>query len=767
VSPAPPSSLAAAALVAALATAAHAQAPTTAVRGTVVDRATRAPVAGAIVAAGGELVATGDDGRFSLALPPGEHALEISAPWLVTRRQVLRLTGQPELELVIEVDPAAKIGGEVVEIVEIAPTAPGETRVAARLARAVPGGGDAAKIVHSLPAVARPPAGSAEIVVWGAAPRDTRVYVDGVPVPALFHLGGYRAAVGNDLVGDIRLTPAAFGPERGRAIGGVIDIALADPAAAPAWRVQADVLDGSAAGRRTLGGVTVAGAIRQGWLDRAIGAIADPATLAPNAPLPQWTDAQIAARAALPGGATATGWVIGALDALDRTLASDDPGTRTTQRIDQRMLRAQITLRRDAPAGGGAGDDRATVWIGRDHTNDELAVGMLEASQRTLLWVGGARGAQERRIARTATLTLGLDVDAERARITRRGSLTIPAREGDPRIFGQPPGDDLAADRWDATTIDGAGHASIDVRAGRLTLAAGGRLDGWMLGASRKTPRIGTTPGIASQEILFTAAPRGSVQLRLAEGAVVRFDGGRYHQARAASDVSAVFGTPDLGLEEAWHATLGGQWRRAPFAIEAAAYARWLQRLVARDLAVTPLFAQALTQGGAGRVLGVQLTARAVGWRGLSGWLSYTLSRSTRKDANSQPERLFDHDQTHGLIAVAGWERGPWTVGGRLRASTGEPRTGVIGAFFDARSGRFQPIRGAHNGVRLPAFFAADLRAERRLALGAARAYVYAEIQNLTGRANAEEIIYSADFSERAYLTSLPLLAIGGVRVEQ
>ncbi|HWO26562.1 MAG TPA: TonB-dependent receptor [Kofleriaceae bacterium] len=766
-SPAPPSSLAAAALVAALATAAHAQAPTTAVRGTVVDRATRAPVAGAIVAAGGELVATGDDGRFSLALPPGEHALEISAPWLVTRRQVLRLTGQPELELVIEVDPAAKIGGEVVEIVEIAPTAPGETRVAARLARAVPGGGDAAKIVHSLPAVARPPAGSAEIVVWGAAPRDTRVYVDGVPVPALFHLGGYRAAVGNDLVGDIRLTPAAFGPERGRAIGGVIDIALADPAAAPAWRVQADVLDGSAAGRRTLGGVTVAGAIRQGWLDRAIGAIADPATLAPNAPLPQWTDAQIAARAALPGGATATGWVIGALDALDRTLASDDPGTRTTQRIDQRMLRAQITLRRDAPAGGGAGDDRATVWIGRDHTNDELAVGMLEASQRTLLWVGGARGAQERRIARTATLTLGLDVDAERARITRRGSLTIPAREGDPRIFGQPPGDDLAADRWDATTIDGAGHASIDVRAGRLTLAAGGRLDGWMLGASRKTPRIGTTPGIASQEILFTAAPRGSVQLRLAEGAVVRFDGGRYHQARAASDVSAVFGTPDLGLEEAWHATLGGQWRRAPFAIEAAAYARWLQRLVARDLAVTPLFAQALTQGGAGRVLGVQLTARAVGWRGLSGWLSYTLSRSTRKDANSQPERLFDHDQTHGLIAVAGWERGPWTVGGRLRASTGEPRTGVIGAFFDARSGRFQPIRGAHNGVRLPAFFAADLRAERRLALGAARAYVYAEIQNLTGRANAEEIIYSADFSERAYLTSLPLLAIGGVRVEQ
>ena len=92
----------------------------------------------------------------------------------------------------------------------------------------------------------------------------------------------------------------------------------------------------------------------------------------------------------------------------------------------------------------------------------------------------------------------------------------------------------------------------------------------------------------------------------------------------------------------------------------------------------------------------------------------------------------------------------------------------MIGAFFDSRSGRFQPIRSAHNGARLPAFFAADLRAERRFAIsGDVRGAAYLEIQNLTGRANAEEIIYSADFTKRGYLTSLPLLAIGGVRIER
>jgi hypothetical protein len=742
------------------ATVAYAQLAGT-LRGQVIDRKTRAPVAGAIVAVGGELVATDDAGRFAVTLAHGRYTIEITAAWLAEKKQPIVLNGDLDVEL--EVDPAEKVAGETIEITDIAVTAPGETRVDARLARIAPTGGDAAKIVQSLAPVARPPAGSSEIVVWGAAPRDTRVFVDGVPVAALYHVGGYRAAVGNDLVSTIRLAPAAFGPDRGRAIGGVIDIGLADPAAVPSWRAQADLLDGGVAGRTTVGGVTIAGAIRRSWLDRAVGLIADPRELAPNAPLPRWTDAQLVARARLRDDVIATGWVLAAIDALDRVLPSDDPATETAQQIDQRTGRAQNTLRRETAQR----IDRATLWIGRDRSTDDLRVGLTPASQRLAQWVGGARGVQQSKLGGRASLVLGVDLDAESAQIRRTGSLTIPAREGDLRIFGQPPGDDVAADQWRATTIDAAGHAALDLRAGRFTATLGGRVDAWLLGASRLTPRIGATPGIGSQEIELTGDPRASLQLRLTDEATLRLDGGRYHQARAASDASAVFGTPGLGLEQAWHATVGAQWRRAPVALEAAGYARWLDDLVARDLAVTPLFAEALTQGGTGRVLGVQLTARVVAWAGLSGWLSYGLSRSTRKDTDDQRERLFDRDQTHGLIAVGGWERGRWSIGGRVRLSTGEPRTGVLGSFFDSRSGRFQPIRGAHNGVRLPAYFAADVRAEHRFTLGGARAAVYAELQNLTNRSNAEEIIYSADFSSQAYLTSLPLLAIAGARIER
>ncbi|HUJ57409.1 MAG TPA: TonB-dependent receptor [Kofleriaceae bacterium] len=733
------------------------------ISGTIVDRASKQPVGGATITVGSELAASADDGTFAVTLPPGAYTVSVTADWLAPATRKVTLVRGKDVVLVIEVDPAHAPAGEQIEVHGIAPTAVGEIKVDAHLARSLPGGGDAAKIVQSLPSVARPAAGSTDIVIWGAAPNESRVFVDGVPVPALYHVGGYRSAVGNDLIGDIHLTPAAFGVDRGGAIGGVIDIGMADPASVPAWRAQADVLDGSALGRAKLGDATIAAAIRQSWLDQAIGVVEDPQKLAPNAPLPRWTDGQVVLRMPLAEKTVLSAWVIGSIDHLDRTLASDDPATQTSEVTDQRMVRGQLTVRRDREDGY----DSATLWFGRDTTSDDLRVGLVPANLATAAWVGGARGVQQQRLPGGEVLTFGVDLDSQLADLSRSGSLTVPAREGDIHIFGQPPGDDVASDSWRATTIDAAGHGAIDAHAGPLTATAGLRFDTWLLTASRLLPRVGATPDIGSQQILYTADPRGTLQWKLDDDLTLRGDAGRYHQAREATDTSAVFGTPGLGVEEAWHVIAGGQWRLSPLAIEAAGYARWLDDLVARDLAVTPPLARSLTQEGIGTVFGVQVTARVIGWHGVSGWLSYNLSRSRRKDAPAQDWRFFDHDQTNGLIAVAGWEHGAWTLGTRVRYATGEPRTPVIGAFYDSRSGRFEPIVGVQNSVRLPAFFAADLRAERRFPIASAHGAVYLEIQNLTDRANAEEIIYSADFSQHGYLTSLPLLAIAGVRIEE
>jgi TonB dependent receptor len=728
-------------------------------RGTVVDKTTKQPVAGAIITAGSELAASGDDGAFEITLPTGVYRVDITADFIEPAHARVVLHGTAAIT--VEVTQKTAPSGETIEVHDLAPAASGETTVSAEFARAVPGGGDAAKIVQSLPAVARPSAGSTDIVVWGAAPNETRTFVEGVPVLSLYHVGGYRSAVGNDVIGDIHLTPAAFGVDRGGAIGGVIDIDLTDPAKLPAWKVQADVLDGSVEAKQTLGPATIAAAARYSWLDQAIGVIENPQQLAPNVPLPKWSDAQLVARVPLPDDFVLKAWVLGSTDSLDQVLASDDPATQTSDLDTQHSIRGSVSLRRDRPDGY----DLGMLWFGHDYTSEVLDVGTITASDSERAWVGGGRGVQSMRLGGGTTLTIGTDVDASEAALARFGSLTVPAREGDKHIFGQPPGSDVSSDAWHSSTVDAAGYTSIDFGVGRVTASAGVRLDAWLLTASRLTPRLGETPAIGSQQFLDDADPRGSVRVRVTDSLDVRADAGLYHQARDPADTSAVFGNPTLGIEQAWHATTGAQYRLSPFAIEVAGYARWLDDLVARDLAVTPPLAGALTQDGIGHVYGIQLTTRLVGWHNLSGWLSYNLSDSRRKDAADQAWRYFDYDQTNGLIFVAGWEHGPWTVGTRVRYATGDPRTPVVGAFFDSTTGRYQPILGAQNSIRLPAFFAADLRGERRFPLGGIHAAVYIEVQNLTDRANAEEIIYNADYSQHGYLTGLPILAIAGLRL--
>ena len=48
----------------------------------------------------------------------------------------------------------------------------------------------------------------------------------------------------------------------------------------------------------------------------------------------------------------------------------------------------------------------------------------------------------------------------------------------------------------------------------------------------------------------------------------------------------------------------------------------------------------------------------------------------------------------------------------------------------------------------------------------AAKLLLFADVQNVTNRANAEEIVYSASFRERNTIRGLPIIAVVGGRVE-
>ncbi|MGA9652646.1 MAG: ligand-gated channel protein, partial [Polyangia bacterium] len=192
-----------------------------------------------------------------------------------------------------------------------------------------------------------------------------------------------------------------------------------------------------------------------------------------------------------------------------------------------------------------------------------------------------------------------------------------------------------------------------------------------------------------------------------------------------------------------------------------------LYDLVARSGLPSPPVGQSLEQTGIGRSYGGQVLLRQELAKGFFGWLSYSISRSERKDRPDSNWRLFDYDQTNVLTLLASYEISHgFQAGARFRYTTGMPRTPVVGAYFNATSQQYEPIFGAQNSIRLPAFYALDLRVEKAFVYRRLKFNVFADVQNVTNRKNPEEIIYSADYSQRSYISGLPVLPVIGLRME-
>lgn len=128
--------------------------------------------------------------------------------------------------------------------------------------------------------------------------------------------------------------------------------------------------------------------------------------------------------------------------------------------------------------------------------------------------------------------------------------------------------------------------------------------------------------------------------------------------------------------------------------------------------------------------------------------------------------RLADFDQTHLLQLMARYVLSGFGLSLRLRYTSGFPRSEVVGTYYDARGDQYQPVFGQTNGIRLPDFVQLDAMVDRSFRLGRGVALaVQVEVQNMTNRKNAEEIVYRFDFTQHDYLTGLPAIAVLGAKL--
>lgn len=625
--------------------------------------------------------------------------------------------------------------------------------------------GDALKVVQNLPGVARSSFGGGQLVVWGSAPKDTRVYVDGVEIPALYHGSGLRSTVATDLVKSIDLVPGAFGAEYGRGLGGLVRVETRDlPPEGVHGFVAADFLDASAMVSAALGDrVRVGAAGRISYLDRLLSGIVA-SDVGDFFPIPRYFDAQAKAQVALRPGETLDATYLLSGDALERGVPSADPAAVRRQATESSFHRVYLRYSRVLEDGAGA---VVTPFFGRDDSREESLFGAVPLRLSTAAWKYGVRAAYRTRLARWATLSIGADVLGALSSVERAGSLSLPPREGDLYVFGQPPAGQVGADAWSTHVLDAAPYLAAEIEIGPVTLSPGLRFDAYLLQGSRQTPRVGATPPVGFSRIEPAFAPRVSASWRASPRLSLTAAGGMYHQPPEPDELSATFGTPALALSRGYHASLGADaGLTGALSVSATGYFKSLDRLVVRSRLPTPRLAQALVQDGEGRGFGVQLLVKQEPWHGFSGWISYSMSRSERRYRGDPGWRLFDHDQPHVLAVVASQELWGFTASARVRVTTGAPRTPVVDSFYDAQVDRYQPVFGRQNTARLPEFFQLDLRVERSFSLRPLTLTAFLDVLNVTYQRNPEEVVYNFDYSKRDFITGLPVLAVLGAKLE-
>jgi TonB family protein len=750
--------------------------------GVVMDRFTKVPSRGVkirIVDQGVE-ASTDQDGAFAFTdVPSGPHVIELSSRELVTIKteEIITQGRKKSVKYMVEAKEADVDEEAVVRAPRIRKEVV-ETRVRTEEAKRVPGTqGDTLKVVQNLPGVARSAFGSGALIVWGSAPQDTRVNVDGVEIPALYHVGGMRSTINTDLVRSIDLSPGSYGADYGRGLGGLVRIELQDPGREGVHGyVASDVMDVSGMVRAAITpNLRVAVAGRQGYLDQTLKAAVSK-DVGDFFPIPRYDDYQVRASATLGKDEELSATFLASDDHLRRTVPSADPLEVKTQ--DQDLLYRRFIVRYTRLFSDGS-SIAITPSLGYDDNHQQWNFGGTPMLLDTTAWQYAMRASYRRRVADKVVLSMGLDFQGRSSTSDRVGSLELPAREGDITGFGQSPGTDLASDHWKVNLLTTAPYIFAEINLGRWTLTPGFRFEPTLIDGSLRLPHTYQAPDIGYRRtgvalnpyfgpLAWMPNPRLSAAYRATRKLTFTAGGGVYGQPPAVEDLSPVFGNPNLASSSAIHASAGVSYRlTGTLVMEIVGFYKRLYDLVARSGLPSPPAGQSLEQSGIGRSYGGQVLLRQELAKGFFGWLSYSISRSERRDRPDSNWRLFDYDQTNVLTLLASYEISHgFQAGARFRYTTGMPRTPVAGAYFNTTSQQGEPIFGAQNSIRLPAFYALDLRVEKAFVYRRLKFNVFADVQNVSNRKNPEEIIYSADYSQRSYIAGLPVLPVVGLRME-
>ncbi|WP_258182717.1 TonB-dependent receptor [Enhygromyxa salina] len=691
---------------------------------------------------------TDAEGRYELRdVPEGKVRLVILAPGYVRSDRVVELEPGKQLEInvwprresqnpyrtevVVEREPMPEIVERSLELEEI---------------QKIPGSqNDALKAILNFPGVARPPFSSGLLAIRGAAPEDSAVFLGYHEIPLLFHFGGLRSVFASEILAQIDFIPGNFDSRYGDAIGGVVNV---QPRAGRRdgyhGHLDVNAFDAGFLAEGPIGKGSFALAGRRSYIDFLLTQALPEDSGINFSVAPRYWDYQLLFDYPVSGGELSVR-AFGSSDKLKLVFsgANDDEDAtedaRNQVETGQYFSRADIVYRKRL----GAWDFLITPSFRAGFT--ELGVGgILDLDVRTKDVTG--RTEISRQISKRLRWRIGTEVNAT--------------------LFDV-----------DVSAPNGASFSAADT----ITRTVSGLM---FRGAMYSTVTVGVTdnfvlyPGLRAE--YFAAQSRAGVDPRLrgvwklSDRTALKGAVGLYTQGiQQAVQLDESFGNPYLGLQKSVHTSLAvAQDLPWDSFVELTGFYKELWQLVSPSQELVSrsggeLGPEQYANTGVGRIYGLELLLRKNLSDNLFGWVSYTLSRSTRIDAPGETRELFDFDQTHILTVIASYKfpRG-WQLGARFRLVSGNPYTEVQNGVVDAQVGTYFPINGPINGARLPPFHQLDLRLDKTWVLPILQVSLYVDVQNVYNRQNTEFINYAYDYQSFSTINSLPIIPSIGFRVE-
>jgi len=629
----------------------------------------------------------------------------------------------------------------------------------------IPGlGGDAVKVVQAMPGVSRPSFGSGEIVVRGAPTWDSRFFLNGVTIPALYHFGGLKSTYNSTALEAVDFYPGGYGTRYGGATGGIIEI-KGRKAKTDRWHGTFDmsVLDGSF--------------VVEGPLSENVSVLAS-------------------ARRSFVGDVL--GWYI-------ENAPTEFPFTLSPFYWDY-ILRTDIVL----------------------NENHSMFVTLFGSRDSMSLFFPSMQGGSEevdkatQNFDMSNTFHLGLiGLDSKiNDKLSNSARYSISASDQNFSIFGYVKTDmdnvahhildELTYTHSDRLSVSGGVDANFTVLDLMLNIPGGNNMirrdtvDNWLFGVVgaysflewKPLTNLTLIPSIrydyfpeldydgayvpeywAYESFENTTSLEGEPSARLSaryqpiEKHTVKGAVGNYSQTPqpVGQVIMEGWGDPALPATKGMHTVLGHEWQITDLIstdVQLYYNRQWNIPRFARkeDLAGEGNATKLWLSDGKSRMGGLEVMLRHDRGTNFFGWLSYTLSRSERYNPIEDTYEIYDQDETHHLQMVGSW-RLPrqWETGFRFRYVTGKPTTPVVGAIDDETYNTYVPVYGPKNSERVGPFLQLDLRLDKKFVYKNWMLSMYLDFQNVSWLLykSPEMEMYNDFYTDKTTVSNTIIPALG------